>query len=175
MGVDLLVTYKGKTIADLGRKHLYTFDFAGGIPKSYEEIEEELKAVREQVIADIMAFSGSMLDMDYNKEEHVELINEMVIEIKNSLEWLEEECVRAGRVMTLIELEDEFNEEVEVIDDIALELKEDKEDAAWKRLDEYLAECEKAGVYDAVEHQTSEVDLEWEKKESEYLDRQNYN
>jgi hypothetical protein len=190
MGVDLLVTYKGKIIADIGRKHLYTFEHFGSIPRSYEEIEEELKTVRKQVLSSIMAFSGSMLNMDFDKEKHVELINEMVIEITNSLECFEEECVMAGRVMTLVELGDEFNEGVEVIDDIELEIKEnqkkkdaenketylenlrnsfledrkkEEDEAAWNRLDEYLAECDKEGIYDAVEHQTSEVDLDFEK------------
>ena len=173
MGVDLLVTYKGKTIADLGRKHLYTFDFAGGIPKSYEEIEEELSSVRKQTMADVATRIGILSTLD--KDEYLEMVMELVDDIKDTLEYFEEECVRAGRIMTLIELEDDFNKEIEVIDEIDLESKEKEEGAAWKRLDEYLAECEEEGIYDAVEHQTSEVDLEWEKKEGEYLDRQNYN
>lgn len=164
MGVDLLVRYRGKIIADIGRKHMYSF--LGHVPQSYEEVEEELKSVREQVIADIMAFSGSMTSMDYDKEKHVELINEMVMEIKESLEWLEEESIRAGRVMTVLELGDEFNRGIEVIDDIALEIKETKEtkeeEEYWKKMSKSIDEAEEADAYDSVEHQTSEVDLTWE-------------
>jgi hypothetical protein len=163
MGNDLLVTYKGKIIADLGRKHNYSCGGGGFIPKTYEELEEELKTVRKQVLSSIMAFSGSMLNMDFDKENQVELINEMVIEITDSLDWLEEECITAGRIMTLIELGDEFNADIEIIDEYDLEIKQTEEEAAWKRLDEYLEECEEEGIYDAVEHQTSEVDLDFEK------------
>ncbi len=136
MGVDLLVTYKEKTIADIGKKHNYTFH-SNYVPKTYEEIEEELKEVRDHVISTIMAFSGSMLGMDFDKEKHVELINEMIIEIKESLEYLEEECVKAGRIMTVVELGDEFNEDVEVIDDIALEMKENQEMQDKENKEEY--------------------------------------
>jgi hypothetical protein len=172
MGVDLLVTYKGKIIADLGRKHLYTFEHFGSIPRSYDEIEEELKSARKQVMADVMARVGILSTLD--KDDYQEVILEIVAEITDSLEYFEEECVKAGRVMTLVELEDEFNEEVEVIDDIALEIKKDQEkkDAEDKEnyldsirvgmLENRIKELEKVD-YDEVEHQTSEVDLDFVK------------
>ena len=93
--------------------------------------------------------------------------DDIVSSIKELLDVFEHEVEIAGRNFTIGQLTDEFNEEdIEVIDDGELEKRRKLEEGftkAKKKMFEDLHLKLAKVNWDAVEHQTGMVDLEFEK------------
>ena len=195
MGNDLYVIVNGENVANIGRKHNYTFYGEQELPTE-EEIEKTLADTRQHIASTITSYAMCLAC----KEETppTEFIDDIVTSVKDLLDLFEYEILVAGRNFTIGQLTDEFGEEnVEVIDDGELERRRQLEEKFVKAKKEFFADLReriKKVNWDAVEDQTGEVDLEpvelvrlaqedakneneglddWEEENNDYLDRQN--
>lgn len=170
MGNNLSVLHKGKLIACLARKHNFTFYGNDSLPTK-EEIDEELSDSRKHIQSTLIGYAAwlSAQDEDANLTEH---IDDIVTSIKDLLDNFEYDVSVAARNWVLEDLVDQYDDDgqisndIEVVDDFEMEkrIKQDEKDAAAKiKYFEDLRDKLEKMDFDAVEHQTSEVDLDFEK------------
>jgi hypothetical protein len=125
MGNCLHVVYKNKSIANIGRKYNYIIDPMGdSVPESYDEVMGKVDEIRDYVKSKIIALTSVLATLDKNNEDNVYLITQISDEISGLLEYLEEGATKAGKIMTLLEMTDEYNDGIEILDDFELEKKE---------------------------------------------------
>jgi len=114
MGNDLSIIYKGETIANIGRKHLYTFWGNDPIPTE-EEIKESLDMQRNYLVECMVAYSTYLLTKDEN--DVTEELDYLIDKVRARIDVFEELVMVAGRVHALRQIDDPFNEDVEILDD----------------------------------------------------------
>jgi hypothetical protein len=88
MGIDLIMKYNGKTIADLGRDYNYTED--GEIITNYDRIEEEDSKLRADMNSQILPIVG------YCPKSYEDL-KRMLVEVEDTLGYFAEEFRKLGR------------------------------------------------------------------------------
>ena len=201
MGNNLSVLLNGKVIAALARKHNFCFYGDNCLPTE-DEIEKKLNNSRQHIISTLVGYATWLAAQ---KNPLTENIDDIVSSVKDLIEMFEYDVMVAGRNWALQDLQYQLEEDIEVVDDNELyrRQEQDKKDDLAKKsyfnklrkqllIDKAIADAENKGVYDAVEHQTGEVDLEpekntlqevidarfvvdpeWEDKNDDYLDRQN--
>jgi len=201
MGNNLSVLLNGKVIAALARKHNFCFYGDNCLPTE-DEIEKKLNNSRQHIISTLVGYATWLAAQ---KNPLTENIDDIVSSVKDLIELFEYDVMVAGRNWALQDLQYQLEEDIEVVDDNELyrRQEQDKKDDLAKKsyfnklrkqllIDKAIADAENKGVYDAVEHQTGEVDLEpekntlqevidarfvvdpeWEDKNDDYLDRQN--
>lgn len=228
MGNNLSVLLNGKVIAALARKHNFCFYGENHLPDE-DEIDKTLSDTRQHITSTLVGYATWLATQE---NPLTESIDDIVTSIKDLIELFEYEVMVAGRNWVLQDLQDQVDVDegfcgdrpnfIEVIDDNELykrQQEQEKKESYYSKLRKQLlinkaiADAEKDGVYDAIEHQTSEVDLHeaidaqhpsefwdipnknepddeddfekdtlvgpewdedgWQRKEDEYLDRQN--
>jgi hypothetical protein len=201
MGNNLSVLLNGKVIAALARKHNFCFYGDNCLPTE-DEIEKKLNNSRQHIISTLVGYATWLATQENPLTEN---IDDIVSSVKDLIELFEYDVMVAGRNWALQDLQYQLEEDIEVVDDNELyrRQEQDKKDDLAKKsyfnklrkqllIDKAIADAENKGVYDAVEHQTGEVDLEpekntlqevidarfvvdpeWEDKNDDYLDRQN--
>lgn len=104
MGAELVLTYKGEDVADIGRSHKYFRDLlmtTTGSRKTFDLINAKLSEAEhrftKQMFLHIMALNPDNL-------------GEMKETIGDILELYKDECVKAGRSFAVLEAIDEFND-----------------------------------------------------------------
>jgi len=168
MGNDLYITHKEKIIANVGRKHNFTYPGEYELP-SEERLERELAEAKGKLIGLIISYA-TWLSARPDDEDYAEQFEEIYEGTKDAVDLFEDECSIAHRNFLLKNIEE--NDYVEILDDGDLEKRRQWEIKKEKRMKELREQCLKYRMaaaiketnYDAVEHQTSEVDLE----DSEY-------
>jgi len=207
MGNNLNVLLNGKVIAALARKHNFCFYGDSTLPDE-EEIYKTLSDTRQHIVSTLVGYATYLATQEVDKPitEHIDDIS---TSIKDLLDNFEYEAMVAGRNWVLQDLQDQYQFEdegfcgerpnfIEVIDDSELYRRQEqkkKDDLAKKTyfeklrkqllINKAIADAEKDGTYDAVEDQTGEVDLdfekdtlvghEWEENDEYWIDKQNRN
>lgn len=164
MGNNLNVLHNGKVIGALVRKHYFTFNGDNELPTE-DEIVKTLCDSRKHIESTIVAYTAWLAAQDGEKDltEH---IDDIVTSIKDLLDGFEYDVEIAARNWVLQDLQDQVDSDIEVIDDGELyrrELQDEKDAASKLKYYEDLRDKIEKINWDAVEHQTSEVDLDFEK------------
>lgn len=165
MGNDLYVMVNGERVANIGRKYSYTFYGGNNDLPTEEEIDKHLADTRQHIVSTITGYAMWLATQE--EKPLTEHVDDIVSSVNDLIEVFEHEVQIAGRNFTLGQMTDEFNEEnVEVIDDGELERRrqlEEKYDKAKKEMYADLHKKIEKVNWDAVEDQTGEVDLDFEK------------
>jgi len=176
MGNNLNVLLNDKVIAALARKHNFCFYGENHLPDE-DEIDKTLSDTRQHITSTLVGYATWLATQENPLTEN---IDDIVSSVKDLIELFEYEVMVAGRNWVLQDLQDQyqFDDEgfcgdrpnfIEVLDDYELyKRQQDKKkhfEDLRKRILTYKAitKAEEDGVYDAVEHQTGEVDLDFEK------------
>ncbi len=171
MGTDLNVLYKGKNIGSIGRKNNFTFYGDSDLPDE-DECHLRLDDARKHVVSTITGYASWLAAQDEGVPltEHMD---DIVSSIKDLLEYFEYEIDIASKNQLLRELTLQLDEDgnltdevIEIVDDLEVdrrELQEKKEHKAKAKYFEDLHQRIDKVNWDAVEHQTGNVDLDFEK------------
>lgn len=170
MGNNLNVLHKGKLIGSLARKYHFTFYGSDCLP-SKDEIDEELSDSRKHIESTLVGYAAWLAaqEEDANLTEHMD---DIVTSIRDLLNGFEHDVSVAARNWVLKDLVEQYDDDghicddIEVVDDFEMEkrINQDEKDAAAKiKYFEDLRDRIEKVNWDAVEHQTSEVDLDFEK------------
>ena len=162
MGNNLVVLYKEKVIAELARKHNFTFYGDNHLPTE-DEIIDTLNNTRKHVIATVVAYSTWLASQEKGSSI-AEKIDDIVRSVKEMLNLFEDEVVVAARNWVLQDLQDQITDDIEVIDEYELER---RRTAKAKYYEDLHLKIEKVN-WDAVEDQTGEVDLSYDEDDDDF-------
>ena len=176
MGNNLNVLLNDKVIAALARKHNFCFYGENHLPDE-DEIDKTLSDTRQHITSTLVGYATWLATQENPLTEN---IDDIVSSVKDLIELFEYEVMVAGRNWVLQDLQDQyqFDDEgfcgdrpnfIEVLDDYELYKRQQDKKKHFKDLRKRIlaykaiTKAEEDGVYDAVEHQTGEVDLDFEK------------
>lgn len=168
MGNNLNVLYKGKLIAGLARKHYFTFYGDYDLPTE-DEVEKEVNNSRKHIESTIVGYAAWLAAQDEGTNL-TEYMDDIVTSIKDLLDNFEYDVSIAARNWVIRDLvqydEDGISNDIEVIDDNELYRREQQEEKFVEAKKQMYADLHKKLEkvnWDAVEDQTGEVDLDFEK------------
>ena len=166
MGNNLNVLLNDKVIAALARKHNFCFYGENHLPDE-DEIDKTLSDTRQHITSTLVGYATWLATQENPLTEN---IDDIVSSVKDLIELFEYEVMVAGRNWVLQDLQDQyqFDDEgfcgdrpnfIEVLDDYELHKRREDKKKYFENLREKIDKVN----WDAVEDQTGEVDLDFEK------------